>query len=145
MLQSIRKILGVGLALGFVLNVFGWLGNVFLLGPMWNEAFTSVPTTPWRETPWRDLVSFLPDFIYGVAVSWLYVRLAAIYGPSFATALRTCMLVFVVGALTTYLGIANSGLLPWRISIATTVLALVTFIPGAWLTERLFRSNFHAP
>lgn len=58
---------------------------------------------------------------------------------------RACMLVFMVGVLTTYLGIANSGLLPWRISVATTILALVTFMPGAWLTERLFRNYIHAP
>ena len=145
MTPSISKVLWVGLALGFVLNLFGWLGNVFVLGPMWNEAFAGVPTTPWRETPWRDLVSFLPDFIYGVAVSWLYVRLARSDGPSFATAVRACMLVFVVGALTTYLGMANSGLLPWRLSVATTILALATFIPGAWLTERLFRNNAYLP
>ncbi len=55
------------------------------------------------------------------------------------------MLVFVVGALITYLGMANSGLLPWRLSVATTILALVTFIPGAWLTERLFRNNAYLP
>jgi hypothetical protein len=46
-----------------------------------------------------------------------------------------------VGALTTYLGIANSGLLPWGLSAATTLLALVTFIPGAWLVHALLKEH----
>jgi len=134
------RVLRAGLLVGLFLNAFGWLGNVFLLGPMWREAFTGLPTTPWRESPWRDVVSFVPDFLYGIAICWLYVALLPRYGASVRTALRASALVFVVGALTTYLGIANSGLLPWRISLATTLLAFVVFVPGAWLTHRVLRS-----
>ena len=135
------RILWAGLLVGFVLNLLGWLGNVFLLGPMWQEAFTGVATTAWRDSPWRDVISLVPDFIYGIAICWLYAALAARYGASFATALRASALVFVVGAFTTYLGIANSGLLPWGLAAATTLLAFVVFMPGAWLVERLMRGH----
>ena len=138
------RILWAGLLVGFVLNLLGWLGNVFLLGPMWQEAFTGVGTTAWRDSPWRDVISLAPDFIYGIAICWLYSALAERYGTSFATALRASALVFVVGAFTTYLGIANSGLLPWGLAAATTLLAFVVFIPGAWLVDRLMRSHVGA-
>ena len=138
------RILWAGLAVGFVLNLLGWLGNVFLLGPMWQEAFTGVTTTAWRESPWRDVISLAPDFIYGIAICWLYSALAARYGASFTTALRASALVFVVGAFTTYLGIANSGLLPWGLAAATTLLAFVVFVAGAWLVDRLLRGHVSA-
>lgn len=135
------RILWSGLILGFFLNLAGWLGNVFLLGPMWEAAFASAPVTAWRSTPWRDVISLLPDFVYGIAICWTYAGVAPRYGCSVATALRATALVFMVGALTTYVGIANSGLLPWRISAATTLLALVTFIPGAWLAHYLMKNH----
>ena len=138
------RILWAGLLVGFVLNLLGWLGNVFLLGPMWQEAFAGVATTAWRDSPWRDVISLAPDFIYGIAICWLYPALAARYGASFATAVRASALVFVVGAFTTYLGIANSGLLPWGLAAATTLLAFVVFMPGAWLVDRLMRGHVGA-
>ena len=135
------RILWSGLTVGLLLNVLGWIGNVFVLGPMWQEAFSGVTTTSWRDSPWRDVISLVPDFIYGIAICWLYTALAARYGASFATALRASALVFVVGAFTTYLGIANSGLLPWDLAAATTLLAFVVFLPGAWLVDRLMRGH----
>jgi hypothetical protein len=87
------------------------------------------------------MISLVPDFIYGIAICWLYVGLAPRYGATFANALRATTLVFAVGALTTYLGIANSGLLPWGLSAATTLLAMVTFIPGAWLVHVLLKGH----
>ena len=138
------RILWAGLLVGFVLNLLGWLGNVFLLGPLWQEAFSEVTTTSWRDSPWRDVISLAPDFIYGVAMCWLYAALAVRHGASVVTALRASALVFVVGAFTTYLGIANSGLLPWGLAVSTTLLAFVVFVPGAWLVDRLMRGHVGA-
>jgi hypothetical protein len=135
------RILWSGLILGFFLNLAGWLGNVLLLGPMWEAAFALVPVTAWRSSPLRDVISLLPDFVYGIAICWTYAGLAPRYGRSVATALRATALVFTVGALTTYVGIANSGLLPWTIASATTLLALVTFVPGAWLAHALMKNR----
>lgn len=135
------RVLWSGLVVGFLFNVLGWLGNVFLLGPLWRDAMSAAPTTPWRDSPWRDVISLVPDFIYGMAACWLYVAMAGRFGASMGTAMRACALVFIVGALTTYLGIANSGLLPWGISVATTLLALVVFVPGAWLVHALLKGE----
>lgn len=135
------RIVGSGLILGLFLNFLGWIGNVFLLGQLWEAAFLSIPVTAWRASPWQDVISLLPDFVYGIAICWAYAGLAPRYGRSVATALRATALVFTVGALTTYVGIANSGLLPWTIAAATTLLALVTFVPGAWLAHALMRNH----
>jgi hypothetical protein len=45
--------------------------------------------------------------------------------------------VWAVGAMTTYLGVWNSGLVPGNLAIATTALALLTFAPAAWLVARM--------
>lgn len=135
------RIVRGGLILGIFLNVAGWLGNVFLLGSRWDSAFASFPFTGWRTSPWRDVISLAPDFVYGLAICWLYEALADRYGRSLGTAARATALVFVVGALTTYLGIANSALLPWGLAVAATLLALVVFVPGAWLTHTLMRRS----
>ncbi|HSD70047.1 MAG TPA: hypothetical protein VLB07_10860 [Woeseiaceae bacterium] len=135
------RILLVGLLLGFLFNLFGWLGNVFVLGAMWNDATLIFADVPWRNSPWRDAVSLVPDFIYGVAVAWLYAGLSRRYGASATTGLRAILLVFLVGAFTTYLGIANSAFLSWTLAAATTLLALVVFLPGAWLVDRLLRDH----
>jgi hypothetical protein len=130
------RVLLVGLLLGLMFNILGWLGNIFVLGHMWREATLPIADSPWRQSPWRDVVSLLPDFIYGVAISWGYSAVSSTYGASVLTALRITALVFLVGAFTTYLGIANSGFLPWTLALATTLLALLVFIPGAWLVHR---------
>lgn len=135
------RILWVGLLLGLVFNLFGWLGNVFVLGPMWKEAMVHVADVPWRNSPWRDVTSFAPDFIYGIAIAWAYVALSTRYGASVGTGLRATILVFVVGAFTTLLAIANSAFLPWSLAAATTLLALVVFLPGAWLVHYMLKDH----
>lgn len=135
------RILLVGLLLGFLFNLFGWLGNVFVLGAMWNDATLIFADVPWRNSPWRDAVSLVPDFIYGTAIAWLYAGLSRHYGATAMTGLRATALVFVVGALTTYLGVANSAFLSWSLAAATTLLAFVVFLPGAWLVDRLLRGH----
>lgn len=139
------RILRVGLLLGLVFNLFGWLGNVFVLGPLWEDATVFVADVPWRNSPWRDVISFAPDFIYGIAIAWVYSALSSGYGASVLTGLRAIVLVFVVGALTTYLGIANSAFLPWKLAAATTLLALIVFLPGAWLVHYMLKDHVTGP
>ena len=131
----------VGLLIGFVINLIGWLGNNLVLGPMWADALTDLPTTPWRDTVWRHVVSFAPDFVYGLSLAWAYVALAARYGARLATAVRASLLVLVVGAITTYVALANSGFLPWGLSGAAILLAVVSFVPASWMTHRLLQGN----
>ena len=138
-MHSLKRIWGAGVVLGFLLNLLGWLGNAFLLRGMWKAALQQVSLVelPWRQTVWKELISLLPDFVYGVVLVWLYVRLSSAYGPGIGTAIRCVGVVFVMGVFIPYLGVANSGLLPWTISMATTGWALLTFVPVIWLLPRI--------
>jgi len=126
------RIVRVGLAAGLLLNILGWIGNQLVLGPLWKDAILQV--APLRNRTWvNELVSLVPDFVYGVAMAWLFVVLATQRGMSFRTALTAALAVWLVAVVPTYLGIANSGLLPPGLAFATTVVGLLACIPTAWL------------
>ena len=129
------RVLWAGLAAGLVLNVLGWLGNQFVLGHLWNETIATV--VPLRERTWvNEALSLVPDFVYGIALAWLFAVLEQGRSRSAAAAAAAAW-VWLVGAMTTYLGSWNTGFVPGRLAIATTVLALVLFVPAAWLVSRL--------
>ena len=72
-----RKLLIATLVVGFVLNLTGWAGNVFLLGSMW-EAAGSVAPPPMRS-PFSPTVhavlQFVSDFVLAFVLCVVY-RLA---------------------------------------------------------------------
>jgi len=134
------RILRVGLAAGLLMNVVGWIGNQLVLGPLWKDAIQTV--VPLRSRTWiNELVSLVPDFIYGIAIAWLYVELARNHGPGIGTAMTAALAVWAVTVVPTYLGIANSGLLPFDLAAATTVVGVVSAIPTAWLVWKWLRET----
>lgn len=138
------RILRVGLAAGLLMNVVGWIGNQLVLGPLWKDAIQTV--VPLRSRTWvNELVSLVPDFIYGIAIAWLYVELAHNRGPGFGTAIAAALVVWTVTVVPTYLGIANSGLLPFGLAAATTVVGVVSAIPTAWLVWKWLPTKDPAP
>jgi len=139
--RQARKILAVGLLIGFLLNLSGWLGNNFLLREMWNEIGASVSSVAWRDSIWRDIFSFAPDFVYGVAICWLYVKLRPSYGSALSASLRAGLFVAIVGGITTYFAISNSGFIPWRLALASFVLVFATKLPLAVLAGYLIGSG----
>jgi hypothetical protein len=120
------------------MNLVGWVGNQLVLGPLWKDAIRTV--VPLRERTWvNEAVSLVPDFVYGVAIAWLYIELARTRGRSFGTALTAAVVVWAVSVVPTYLGIANSALLPAGLAAATTVVGIVSAVPTAWLVWRWLR------
>ena len=61
-----RKLLIATLVVGFVLNLTGWAGNVFLLGSMW-EAAGSVAPPPMRRLSRR---LFTPSYNLSPILFW---------------------------------------------------------------------------
>jgi uncharacterized membrane protein len=138
------RILRVGLAAGLLMNVVGWIGNQLVLGPLWKDAIQTV--VPLRSRTWvNELVSLVPDFMYGIAIAWLYVELARGRGPGLGKAVTAALAVWAVTVVPTYLGIANSGLLPVGLAAATTVVGVVSAIPTAWLVWRWLPRKDLAP
>ena len=135
------RILAIGLLIGFLLNLTGWLGNNFLLRDMWKEIGTAVSSIAWRDSIWRDVLSFVPDFVYGIAICWLYVKLRPNYVNALSASLRAGLFVAIVGGITTYFAIANSGFIPWRLTLASFVLVFVTKLPLAVFAGHLIDSG----
>lgn len=131
------RTLAIGLLIGFLLNLTGWLGNNFLLEEMWREVGTTLSLVAWRHSVWRDVFSFLPDYLYGVAICWLYVKLRPNYNTAMSASLRAGLFVALVGGITTYFAIANSGFIPWQLALASFVLVFATKLPLAVLAGHL--------
>lgn len=128
---------------GIVLNFTGWAGNVFLLGPMWNDAVKLAPpplASPFPPLP-HVLLQFLSDFIFAFVLCWVY-RLAVKgwAGSRLILAFACSGIVWLGGVPMCYLGLVNGGYLPGSISILTTALALVTFM----IVAPLLRLILHA-
>jgi hypothetical protein len=130
-------VLAVGLLIGFLLNLTGWIGNNFLLGGLWGDVGASLSSVPWRDSIWRDVFSFAPDYLYGVAIAWLCVAIRPRYARAVAASLTAGLFVSLVGGITTYFAIANSGFIPWRLALLSFLLVLATKLPFAVLAGRL--------
>lgn len=129
----------VGVVLGFLLNLSGWLGNNFLLDSLWDGLVVTDTGAAWRASIWRHVFSFVPDYVYGVGIAWLIPRLRP-EAPSWVGASLTAgLFVAVIGGLTTYFAIANSGFIGWRLALASFALVLATKLPlsvaGGWMLE----------
>ena len=120
-----------------LLNLTGWIGNNFILGDLWNEVGATLVQVAWRDSIWRDLFSFAPDYLYGFAIAWLCVMLRRRFSTTLSASLRAGLFVSLVGGITTYFAIANSGFIPWRLALASFVLVLATKLPLAVLAGRL--------
>ncbi len=56
-------------------------------------------------------------------------------------AITAALLVWAVTVVPTYLGIANSGLLPVGLAAATTVVGLASTLPTGWMVWRSLRTK----
>ena len=124
-----RFILAV-LVTGFLLNLTGWAGNVFLLGSMWEQAGAVAP--PPLASPFSPgvhaILQFVSDFVFAFVLCVVYwLANASWHGSKTGLAFLCGMIVWLGGVPMVYLGLVNGGYLPAGISIATTILALVTF------------------
>lgn len=124
------RFITAGFLIGFLLNLTGWAGNVFLLGSMWEQAGTLAPAP--LHSPFSPLVhvilQFISDFVFAFALCLIY-RLAspAWHGSKIALAFLCGVIVWLGGVPMCYLGLVNGGYLPAGVSIATSILALATF------------------
>jgi hypothetical protein len=131
------KILRVGLLVGLLLNFSGWLGNNFLLGSMWARLEVSDAGAEWRALIWRDVFSFVPDFVYGVAIAWLCAALRPASAGWIGASLKSGIFVAIIGGIVTYFAVANSGFITWPLAFASFVLVVATKLPLALLAGRM--------
>jgi len=134
-----KRILLAGFIIGFLLNLLGWVGNAFIFKVFWTEAYQEIHLVEDRVFTGisKEIISLIPDYIYGYLWVWVYLVFAEKFGKNLKTAIMTGLIMFTGGIFTTYLGIVNSGLIPMKISLITTFWALITFLPVAYFLYRL--------
>ena len=134
-----RRLLVAVLVTGFLLVLTDWAGNVYVLGSLWAKAGI-------RALPW-SVLGFVPGF--GLAFVWCLVyRLSS---PSWGRskmhlALVTAGIVWLGGVAMCKLQLAIAGHFPGlSIAIATTLLALATFVVIAPLLPHLLPDRVATP
>ena len=143
-MSALARFLVAVVVAGFLLNLTGWAGNVFLLGTMWERAVIVAP--PPMRSPFggmaHALLQYLSDFVF--AFVWCLVYRLSSPGwnrPKIQLALISAGIVWLGGVPMCYLGMVNGGYLPVDISIATSALALLTFVLVAPLLPMLLPSR----
>lgn len=137
---GLGRVVRVGLFVGLILNLTGWVGNNLLLDTLWGSVQVGEGTVEWRSSLWSDVLSLIPDFVYGVAITWLWAMVRSRVGGWVSAGLLSGSFVALVGGITTYFAIANSGFIPWSLAFASFALVAATKLPlalmGGWILER---------
>ena len=125
-----RRFIIAGLVIGCVLNLTGWVGNVFLLGSMWQQAGAGAP--PPMRSPFSPFVHAVLQFVSDFVLAFVMCAVYWLASPSWrrsrmALAFICGVIVWLSGVPMCYLGLVNGGYLPLGVSMATTILALITF------------------
>lgn len=135
--MNVRRVVGLGLLLGLLLNLVGLLANGIFLREAWAEAIPVRPAFAIRG--WHGwFLSMASDFVFGPALVWLYAAIQPRFGPGFQTAMRAAMIIWILGVAVPYVGILRIGWLPNGIAGATSAVAFLSFVPAAWLTARFY-------
>jgi len=138
----LRRVILIGLLVGFLLNLTGWLGNNIILGSMWDNLNGRLTPSSWTESIWSDVFSLIPDFIYGLAIVWMIEKVRTKYVSTVSASVNVGVFISVVGGITTYFAIANSGFVPWKLAFASFLLVLTCKVPLAILAGHiLFRES----
>jgi len=141
-MTPLSRVILIGLLVGFLLNLTGWLGNNIILGSMWDDLGNGLTPVPWRESIWSDAFSLVPDFVYGFAIAWMIVKVRTMYVSTVSASVSVGVFISLVGGVTTYFAIANSGFVPWKLAFASFVLVITCKVPLAILAGRLlFRES----
>jgi len=87
-------------------------------------------------------LQFVSDFVFAFVLCVIYLLASKDWRGSKMTLAFLCSVtVWLGGVPMCYLGLVNGGYLPAGISVATTVLALVTFLIVAPLLPWFFRDG----
>lgn len=130
-----RVILG-GLLAGVVINVVEFVTNGVVLRSDWGQAMQALGKP--AELSSGAIVMFnIWGFLLGIAAVWLYAAIRPRYGIGPNTAIRAGLVAWAIGVFLPNLGNLPLGLFPTRLTVITSVVALVELViatlAGAWL------------
>ena len=124
-----RSILG-GIVAGMVFNILDYLVDVVILGPQWTEGFKALGHNGFSLN--QLIGSSLTGLVGGTVAVWIYVGIRPRFGAGLKTAIYAGLAVWVVGILLpNIIFMRIFGLFPSRLTLMTTLGALVETVPGA--------------
>jgi hypothetical protein len=127
-----------GLVAGLVLNVVDYLVWGVWLAPDFGAALQSA-----GKGPPDSLMPLwiLLDFVYGIALVQLYAAIRPRFGPGPGTAVKAGLFVWVISGLLHALAEGPLGLLPMRLYVIGTVVALIEFPIAAVAGAKFYRET----
>jgi hypothetical protein len=118
------RVLKWGMICGLVLTIFGIVGNRVVLRADWDALHAAVTTSfaPPYPRIVRELISISFDFVAMVAMVWVFSRFA---DRSLSSAMKLTVVWWLVSLALLYLAMVNSSMMPWRLSLDTTIVGLI--------------------
>jgi hypothetical protein len=86
----------------------------------------------------RELIAISFDFLHMVALFWVFARFA---NRSLASAFKLTMVWWFVTLAMFYIVMINGQMMPWRVSLLTSIVGLVGTLPAAFLMAWVFRDR----
>jgi hypothetical protein len=135
---NLKGVIVGGLVAGLVLNVIDYLVYGVWLAPDMAAAMQAA-----GRPPIDNLIPLfvLLDFLYGIALVQLYAAIRPRFGAGPGTAVKAGIYVWVLTGLLHAIGEAPMGLLPQRLYIIGTLVALVSFPLAAVAGAKFYRET----
>src|SRR5215470_11834409 len=130
-----RVILG-GLLAGVVINVVEYVTNGIVLRQAWGQAMQTLGK-PADLSASAIVIFNVWGFLLGIAAVWIYAAIRPRYGAGPRTAVRAGLATWAFAVFLANLANYPLGLLPARLLVITSIVALVEVVVatlvGAWL------------
>jgi hypothetical protein len=133
---NVKGVIVGGLVAGLVLNVID-----FLVWGVWLKDDMAAMMQNTGKGPIDNLIPLfvLLDFIFGIALVQLYAAIRPRFGAGPGTAVKAGLYVWVLVGLLHAIGEAPMGLMPQRLYVIGTVVALVAFPLAAVAGAKFYR------
>ena len=134
------RIVGWGLLYGLFMSIVGVTGNRVLLRDQWDHLHEIMPVQfhwPYSRL-WHEVISISFDFVDMVLLFWVFAHFAR---KTVWTAMQITIVWWLMTVAQLYLAMVNSGMMPWWLSLETSIVGLVSALPAAFLLPWVFRDR----
>jgi hypothetical protein len=133
---NVKSVIVGGLVAGVVLNVID-----FLVYGVWLAPDMAAMMQAAGKPPVTNLIPLFVvlDFIYGIALIYLYAAIRPRFGAGPGTAVKTGIFAWILVGLLHAIGEAPMGLMPQRLYVIGTLVALIEFPLAAVAGAKFYR------
>jgi len=133
-----QKIVLGGLAAGLVLNLLDFITSSYIMGGAMAHAFNAVnPSLVAAMGTTRATATFVvTDFVYGIALVWLYSAMRPRYGAGPRNALMSAFFIWLISCLA-FSMFHTMGMMGMHLFLLMALIALINYgiaaLVGGWL------------